>query len=328
MHTYDVIIPCHNGAETVMSAVQSALRNAGVVGVIVVDDGSTDDSLAVLGEIDDQRVRIQHQPNGGPGSARNNGVKLGTADRLVFLDADDVLLPESIEVFESVQSAELVRAGIVLVSPNGDEELHVPLADPRPFNRGMPSPGSFAISRRLFTQLDGYDERFWYGENAELMLRAGQRLGGLDKVPCIARVTVLARYDPDKGSTHYRRKRIESVDLVREKHHRSLRQDPQMRRNYNAVAAVLLRAEGDRRGSMAAAFRAALVWPPEARAWLRALRSVLEFVARRSSSQDNGVAAHSMEGSLPSDAKRDEMASAATAADGSTAAKPYDGDDV
>ena len=306
MQTYDVEIPCHNAAGTVVRAVQSALSCVGVLAVIVVDDGSTDDSLAVLGAIDDPRVCVEYQANGGPGLARNRGSALGTADRLIFLDADDVLLPNATDAFDAFPSAELVRSDSVRELPDGSQGLLRAESDPRPFPRGSPLAGSFAISRRLFARLRGYDERFRYGANTELLVRAGQEIGGMDRAAYVGRPTVRTHDTPDRNPNHYLRSRLASIELVRTKHRRLLRQDSETHRNYLAIAAVLSRAEGNQLASMVAASRAALVWPPEGRSWGRALRSAVELVVRRplSSGSDSGLAADDI--GLPSQQPYDE----------------------
>ncbi|MFZ1851869.1 MAG: glycosyltransferase family A protein [Nitrosomonas sp.] len=283
MNSYDVVIPCYNGADTVLIAVHSALDCPGVSRVIVVDDGSTDDSLALLRSVGDARVQVEHQANGGPGSARNRGATLAATARLIFLDADDALIPNAVLVFETFPSAEVVRSGAVRVFPDGSEDVDFAKSDPRPFPRGAPLCGSFSISRSLFARIGGYDERLGYGENTELLLRAGQVMGGMDKIPCEAQPTVRVNYEPARNSDYYRRSRIAAINLVSAKHPCLLKHDPDTRRNYNAIASVLLRAEGDRRGALLAAVRAAMVWRPEPRACLRALKAALEVVGVRQS---------------------------------------------
>src|SRR5205085_8293540 len=65
---------------------------------IVVDDGSTDDSLAVIGRfLDDDRFRLVRQKHGGPTRAKNRGLELARGDYLALLDADDVWRPDKLE---------------------------------------------------------------------------------------------------------------------------------------------------------------------------------------------------------------------------------------
>ncbi len=92
-----IIIPCFNAETFIGEAIQSALdQTHSDVEVIVVDDGSTDDSLRVIQSFGD-RVRWEAGPNRGAGAARNRGIALARGEFIQFLDADDLLLPQKIE---------------------------------------------------------------------------------------------------------------------------------------------------------------------------------------------------------------------------------------
>ncbi|MBO4300125.1 MAG: glycosyltransferase [Desulfovibrio sp.] len=90
-----VIIPCYNYARYLPIAVESALSqqsSALNVEVIVVDDGSTDDTPRVAQQYG-HRIRYMFQENQGLSSARNTGMRAAHGDFLLFLDADDLLSP-------------------------------------------------------------------------------------------------------------------------------------------------------------------------------------------------------------------------------------------
>ena len=94
MPRVDVIIPVYNSVETVAESVESALGQTFTdFEVIVVDDGSTDASAEVLSRYG-ARIKVLAQPNRGLSAARNAGVRLGTAEYVAFLDADDIWEPE------------------------------------------------------------------------------------------------------------------------------------------------------------------------------------------------------------------------------------------
>ena len=91
-----VIIPCYRAAATLRRAVDSALTGAPAdLEVLLVDDGSPDDTGALCDELAaaDPRVRALHRENGGAGAARNTGLDAAHGDWVLFLDADDALLP-------------------------------------------------------------------------------------------------------------------------------------------------------------------------------------------------------------------------------------------
>ncbi len=92
-----VIIPCYNKKEYIGAAIESALSlSYGNVEVIVIDDGSTDQSLSVIREYDDE-VIWHRQKNRGAPVARNRGISIATGEYVKFLDADDLLVKGVLE---------------------------------------------------------------------------------------------------------------------------------------------------------------------------------------------------------------------------------------
>lgn len=92
-----IVVNNYNYARFLVTAIDSALAQTYTpLEVIVVDDGSTDDSRAVISRYED-RVRAVLQPNGGQGAAFNNGFRVSSGGIVIFLDADDVLLPTAAE---------------------------------------------------------------------------------------------------------------------------------------------------------------------------------------------------------------------------------------
>lgn len=91
-----VVIPAKNAAAYIGEAVASALAQDGVTEVIVVDDGSTDDTVAMVHAIRDPRLRLMRNDASGVSSARNFGARDARGDWLMFLDADDRLRPDAV----------------------------------------------------------------------------------------------------------------------------------------------------------------------------------------------------------------------------------------
>lgn len=87
-----VIVPVYNVAPYVQQCIDSILcQTYSNLDVILVNDGSTDDSGNIIEAVDDPRVRTFHQSNGGLSSARNTGLSYANGDYFCFVDSDDVI---------------------------------------------------------------------------------------------------------------------------------------------------------------------------------------------------------------------------------------------
>ncbi len=106
-----VVTPCYNAAATLAATLESALAQDVAADIVVVDDGSTDGSLAVARAFE-PRVRVTTGPNRGVSAARNTGIAITRAPWLVFLDADDLLAPGTLA--RRIATAQESRADVVV----------------------------------------------------------------------------------------------------------------------------------------------------------------------------------------------------------------------
>ena len=98
--TISILIPCFNEQEFVEASVQSALEQTyPVEEIICVDDGSTDDTLGILRDLEaaHSSITVVSQENRGLSGARNRGLELVSGDYVQFLDADDIMHPKKLE---------------------------------------------------------------------------------------------------------------------------------------------------------------------------------------------------------------------------------------
>lgn len=190
-----VIVPLYNKERTVGRAIRSILAQQGVArDVIVVDDGSTDGSAAVVQEFGDA-VEYVRQANAGPSAARNRGARESRQPLVTFLDADDEMLPGSLAAHVRCR---LVRPDIELTFGSfrilaGDElerEEYVPTRSPELWEEGgcwfadrfltavMIAQQSSVMNRELFARVGGFDEGLRCWERSEfhfrVMLEAGR----------------------------------------------------------------------------------------------------------------------------------------------------------
>ena len=100
---FSVVITCHNQRDFIRAAVDSAVSQPiGLREIIVVDDGSTDGSQAILGEYADSIQLLALPRNQGAIAARNHGASHARGEYLVFLDGDDLLMPWALNVYERI----------------------------------------------------------------------------------------------------------------------------------------------------------------------------------------------------------------------------------
>lgn len=97
---FSVIIPTYNRGYILEKAIRSVYNQQGKIDseIIIVDDGSTDNTKEIVDNITDRRIRYFSQLNQGPSSARNLGLKHATKEWIVYLDSDNTLYPNYFEV--------------------------------------------------------------------------------------------------------------------------------------------------------------------------------------------------------------------------------------
>ena len=105
-------MPAFNAAQHIRQSIQSVLEQTfDDWDLIVVDDGSTDETATVAGSFSDPRIRCIRRENGGQAAARNTGITNTQGEFIAFLDADDLWLPEKLD--RQIEVARRTRADVV-----------------------------------------------------------------------------------------------------------------------------------------------------------------------------------------------------------------------
>lgn len=179
--TVSVVIPVFNGSDTILRALESVLSQSFTdFEVLVVDDCSTDDTVAKVTGLNEPRIHvIQHDTNQGASAARNTAIKCAKGRYVAFLDADDRWLDGKLDVQVSFMDGASPRMGACFC----DFNMHRPKVDfraPRPriqwldsFLDSCPvSPGSTMMVRREVYDIVGlYDETYVRLEDWDWLLR-------------------------------------------------------------------------------------------------------------------------------------------------------------
>ena len=193
MIRFSVVIPTYNRSAWLVAALESVFaQTEQAFEIIVADDGSVDDTLAVL-ENYAGRVKVLTQPNAGPAAARNLGIGAATGDYIAFLDSDDLWFPwtlatyaEAIRQFDSpaflagapfvFENETLVRA--VAQTPLRAERFADYLASGDAWR--WFSASSFVLRADAVRAVGGFSTEWINSDDADLALRLGQAAGFVD----------------------------------------------------------------------------------------------------------------------------------------------------
>src|SRR5438105_4238356 len=185
-----VIIPFYNAARFVRETLESVFAQIfRDFEIVCVDDGSTDDSLAIIADAASahgQAVRVVRGPRGGNPMAKNRGAGEARGQYLAFLDADDLWYPRKLqqqaEVLEKNPQAVLVHCDFDEIDEAGHllrrclaaiaqqasrKDPWVQLIGPYPWIL----PSVMMVRRTAFERIGGFDPTLWYNEEADLCLR-------------------------------------------------------------------------------------------------------------------------------------------------------------
>jgi glycosyltransferase involved in cell wall biosynthesis len=183
-----VVIPTYNYGRFIVDAIRGVLDQTRPPSeIIVVDDGSTDDTAAVVGAFGDG-VRYIRQDNAGVCAARNRGVSESTSELVAFLDADDIWEPTNLEKqlarFESDAEIGLVHCAMREFDGETGETIRFYMeggedgvADNLLLWEGpviVGPGGAVTVSRKAFDQVGGFDSRMHVGEDWDFCYRVAR----------------------------------------------------------------------------------------------------------------------------------------------------------
>ena len=181
MEMISVIIPVFNQAQYVGRAIKSVLAQTHAkLEILVVDDGSTDESAAAVQGFQDPRLRYTYQQNAGLSAARNTGLRLSRGEYLSFLDADDEFLPGKLEIllnaFQSNPDLGFVAGQAIPVDDLGKPAGRIfdkPIPEaPEDWLLGNPLHVGSVLLRKNWQELVGeFDEQLRSYEDWDMWLR-------------------------------------------------------------------------------------------------------------------------------------------------------------
>jgi glycosyltransferase involved in cell wall biosynthesis len=201
-----VVIPAYNSAPYIARTLETVLQQSyRPYEIIVVDDGSTDDTPNVLKKYRDRIIYI-HQDNAGEPAARNTGIRHARGEFIAFLDADDLWLPDKLEVqmdyFEQHPEVALVYSDMKLFTETGiihesvKEWLGMSLPSgyvfPQLFAETLFGSGTVVFRKTCVEQVGFFDESFLVGSDYEMWLRMARRF----RFGCVDKPLLMYRHHP------------------------------------------------------------------------------------------------------------------------------------
>src|SRR5208282_5594334 len=187
MPRFSLVITSHNQREFIKDAVDSALSlRTSQREIIVVDDGSTDGTQAMLRQHGDAIRLVCLETHQGSGAARNSGANLANGEYLVFLDGDDAFLPWALDVYERIVQAKKPKmilgrlwefTGMLPALQPEDTPHEIRIAEyPDYLRKDRPSATSasvLVIDRQSFHGAQGWSREVWPANDLDFVLRVG-----------------------------------------------------------------------------------------------------------------------------------------------------------
>lgn len=209
-----IIVPVYNAHTTLAACVDSILgQSFREYEVLLINDGSTDGSAGICDtySASDSRIKTIHKENGGVSSARNSGLDNAAGEFILFLDADDTLMPEALASLMTAGTDDLVIGGVLhVVSECPDGFLNVPgprrydlhedtgVLDPLLCQVYVTAPWSKRFRRSIIEDSGlRFDTRLFYGEDTDFVLRYINKIAGLRTVDM-----AITRYNDARQARH------------------------------------------------------------------------------------------------------------------------------
>lgn len=194
-----VIIPTYNRGKFLGAAIHSVLAQTfSDFEIIVVDDGSTDDSAAIIKEIHDDRLIYIYQDNQGRSNARNFALNLARGSYITFLDSDDLYLPSKLELqvsyLDSHPNVGMIYTSALCINEGGDPLPHKyeasvsgyiynDIAFFTPVTITLPT---VMARREVFDVVGGFDEQMHRFEDTDMWRRISKSyyIGAIREYTC------------------------------------------------------------------------------------------------------------------------------------------------
>ena len=182
-----VIIPVYNGEKTIIETIESVLKQTFTDWeLIIINDGSTDQTLDIVNRIQDSRIQVVSYPNAGLSASRNRGIAKARGEYISFIDADDLWTADKLEfqlkALEENPQAVLAYSWTDCIDESGQlrgpgshstvsGDVYATLL----LNNFLENGSNPLIRTKVFTEVGGFDESLNSAEDWDMWLRLAAR---------------------------------------------------------------------------------------------------------------------------------------------------------
>jgi glycosyltransferase involved in cell wall biosynthesis len=288
MTEFSVIICTYNRAHLLPRTISSVLdQTFDDYEVVLVDDGSSDNTREVVAHRAHPKLRYVYRENGGLSAARNTGVANSSGRFVIPFDDDDEVLPTWLERLAAAardDGCAVLTCGAVVADESG-RITHTLLPEPLgPLFENAKAvflPGTFAVRRDAYDAAGGYAEGLQVAHQTELALRLlplcssrGWSVRTVDEP--LVRINKLR---PERRPESTPRKRLSGTKYVLARHHELLSRHPETMADYLATAGVAAARLGDYREARRLLYRGVHTYPRQWRHYVRLAVALVPPVA-------------------------------------------------
>jgi len=199
---FSVVIPLYNKQNYVEATIDSVLRQTfSDFEIVLIDDGSTDNSCEVVNAIEDPRIRLFRKEKGGTSSARNLGIEKSRGQYIAFLDADDFWLERHLQIAHEFFSShkdvmwyssgwahvDKMRRSISVMSYTGEKLKENVIEDYFSvyYRKGFTWMGAICINKEVFKVVRPFNTECWRGEDLDFIFRMGLNFPTIGYCPVV-----------------------------------------------------------------------------------------------------------------------------------------------
>jgi glycosyltransferase involved in cell wall biosynthesis len=209
MPFFSVIIPLFNKEKFIEATLKSVLNQSFIdFEILIIDDGSTDNSAPIIKGFDDARIRYFYKENSGVSSARNDGIEKAQSNYISFIDADDYWYPDFLEeMFKTIQnypqekvfsaaieietSKKVIPASYSIVKTSDYEIVNYFTASSK---ETVICTSCAVFHKNIFEEIGTFDIEVKSGQDTDMWIRIGMNY------PVVFSWKILARYVYDENS--------------------------------------------------------------------------------------------------------------------------------